>query len=139
MSLLTLYLMLLKATVTSFSGLGSLPLVRQDLVVTARAITDEQLSHSILIGRSMPGPMGAYVVSVGFLAAGWKGAIVGWMALVTPAVAVVPLLAVVRRQLHRRRVRSAVDALVVAGGTLLVPAGVQMAVDAVRQLGWFWG
>ena len=139
MSLLTLYLLLLKATVTSFSGLGSLPQIRQDLVVTGRALTDEQLSHAVLIGRSTPGPMGAYVVSAGFLAAGWRGAAVGWLALVTPALAVIPLLVAVRRWIHQPRVRSAVDALVVAGGTLLLPAGYQLALDALRQLAYVLG
>ncbi len=134
MSLLLLYLLLLKATVTSFSGLGSLPQIRQDMVVDQRAITDEQLSHAVLIGRSTPGPMGAYVVSVGFLAAGWPGALIGWLAMVTPALAVIPLLVAVRRWLHQPRVRSAVDALVVAGGALLLPAGFQLAADAVRQI-----
>ncbi len=134
MSLLTLYLLLLKATITSFSGLGSLPQIRQDFVTTHAAITDEQLSHAVLIGRSTPGPMGAYVVSAGFFAAGWPGALIGWLALVTPAVAVIPLLVAVRRWLHRPWVRSAVDALVVAGAALLVPAGVQMALDALAQL-----
>ena len=33
MSIVVLYLLLLKATVTSFSGLSSLPVLRQDLVV----------------------------------------------------------------------------------------------------------
>jgi chromate transporter len=133
-SLLALYFLLLKATITSFSGLGSLPQIRQDLVVMHHAITDEQLSHAVLIGRSTPGPMGAYVVSAGFLASGWPGALVGWLALVTPALAVIPLLVAVRRWLHQPRVRSAVDALVVAGGALLLPAGFQLAADAVQQI-----
>ena len=55
MSLWVLYGLLLKATVTSFSGMGSLPQIRQDLVVTHSALTDEQLSHAVLLGRSVPG------------------------------------------------------------------------------------
>ena len=56
--------LVLKATATSFAGMGSLPQIRQDLVVTARAITDEQLSQAVLVGRSTPGPVGCYVVAV---------------------------------------------------------------------------
>lgn len=134
MSLWLLYALLLKATVTSFSGMGSLPQVRQDFVLTTHALADDELSHAVLLGRSSPGPMGVYVVSVGYLVAGWPGAAVGWLALVTPALASVPLLVVVRRWHHLRRVRGSVDAVVVAGGALLLPAAVQLARDAMTAL-----
>ena len=135
MTLLLLYGLLLKATVTSFTGMGSLPQIRQDLVVTNQLLTDDQLSHAVLLGRSTPGPIGVYVVSAGYLAAGWPGAIVGWLALVTPALAAIPLLVVVARWHHLPRVRSSVDAVVVAGGAMLVPAGIELALDALTQLG----
>jgi len=134
MSLWLLYALLLKATVTSFSGMGSLPQVRQDLVVTNQALADDELSHAVLLGRSSPGPMGVYVVSVGYLVAGWPGAVVGWLALVTPALGAVPLLVVVRRWHHLPRVRGCVDAIVVAGGALLLPAAIQLARDALTAL-----
>lgn len=134
MSLWLLYALLLKATVTSFSGMGSLPQIRQDFVVTSRVLTDDELSHAVVLGRSTPGPMGVYVVSVGYLAAGWPGAAVGWLALVTPALGAVPLLVVVRRWHHLPRVRGSVDAIVVAGGALLLPAAIELARDAVAAL-----
>lgn len=134
MSLWLLYGLLLKATLTSFSGMGSLPQIRQDLVVTHRVLSDEQLSHAVLLGRSTPGPVGVYVVSVGYLAAGWPGAVVGWLALVTPALAAVPLLMVVARWYSLPRVRAGIDAVVVAGGAMLVPVAFQVARDALLQL-----
>ena len=134
MSITLLYLLLLKATMTSFSGMGSLPQIRQDLVVTYRVLSDEQLSHAVLIGRSTPGPLGAYVVAVGYLVGGWAGAVVGWLALVTPAFAAIPLLTAVRRYLHLPHVRSAVDAVVIGGATLLIPAAIVLARDAFVQL-----
>jgi len=45
-----------------------------------------------------------------------------------------PLLATVQRWLHVPRVRALVDAVVVAGAALLIPSGILLAVDAVRQL-----
>jgi chromate transporter len=138
-SLGVLYLLLLKATVTSFSGMGGLPQIRQDLVVTHHALSDEQLSRAVLLGRSTPGPLGVYVVSVGYVVRGWPGAAVGWLALASPAFLAVPLLVVLRRWLHLRRMRSAVDAVVIAGGTLLVPAGLLLARDAVLQIGIILG
>ena len=134
MALVVLYLLLVKATMTSFSGMASLPQIRQDLVETHRLLTDDQLSQAVLVGRASPGPMGTYVVGVGYLAAGTPGAIAGWLAMITPALFAIPLLATVQRWLHRPRMRSLVDAVVIVGATLLVPSGIQLARDGLKQL-----
>jgi chromate transporter len=134
MNIAVIYLLLLKATVTSFAGMGSLPQIRQDFVETYHLLSADALSEAVLVGRATPGPMGAYVVAVGYLAAGWPGAVAGWLALVTPAFAALPLLATVQRWLHLPRVRALVDAVVVAGAALLVPAGFELARDALDQL-----
>ena len=134
MSLGLLYLLLLKATVTSFSGMGSLPQIRQDFVVTRRVVDDEQLSRAVLVGRSTPGPLGAFVVSIGYAARGWPGAVAGWLAVVTPAFLAVPLLVLLRRWLYLSRLRTAVDAVIIAGASYLVPWGVALARDAIAQL-----
>jgi chromate transporter len=133
MGAVALYLLLLKATVTSFAGMGSLPQIRQDLVVTAHALTDEQLNQAVLVGRSTPGPVGAYVVAVGYFAGGVAGAIAGLIAVMTPALAAVPLLALMQRWLHIPRVRAAVDAVVIASAALLIVSVIRMATDGVEQ------
>jgi chromate transporter len=129
-----IYLLLLKATVTSFSGMGSLPQIRHDFVETRQAISDEQLSEAVLVGRATPGPMGAYVVGVGYLAGGSAGAVAGWLALITPAFAAIPLLVTVQRWLHLPRMRSMVSAVIVAGATLLIPAALRLATDGLNEL-----
>jgi chromate transporter len=134
MNVAVVYLLLLKATMTSFAGMGSLPQVQQDFVQTYRVVSDEQLSQAVLVGRATPGPMGAYVVAVGYFAAGWPGAIAGWLAMATPALVAIPLLAAIQRWLHLPRMRGAVDAVVIASAALLVAAGFNLLVDAVRQL-----
>ena len=134
MSIIALYLLLLKATATSFAGMGSLPQIRQDLVVTHNVITDEQLSQAVVIGRSAPGPVGAYVVSIGYFARGWPGVVAAWLAMVTPALLVIPLVTLLRRWLHLPRVRGAVDAVVIASAVLLLTSVVRMAIDAFDQL-----
>jgi chromate transporter len=140
MSAFALYLVLLKATATSFAGMGSLPQIRQDLVVTSRAITDEQLSQAVLVGRSTPGPVGAYVVAVGYFAGGLTGALAGMLAMITPAVAAIPLLMLMQRWRHVPRVRAAVDAVVIASAVLLVVSVIRMAIDGAQQFarvaGW---
>jgi chromate transporter len=133
------YLLLLKATVTSFAGMGSLPQVQQDFVETYRLLSDEQLSQAVLVGRATPGPMGAYVVAVGYFAAGWPGAIAGLMAMTTPALLAIPLLSVVQRWLHLPRIRAAVDAVVIASAALLVVSGINLALDGLRQLARVFG
>jgi chromate transporter len=134
MSAVMVYLLLLKAIGSSFAGMGSLPQIQQDFVETRRAITAEQLSQAVLVGRSTPGPIGAYVVAVGYLAAGWPGAIAAWLAMMTPALAAMPLFVLMRRWIHLPRVRAAVDAVVIASAVLLLSSGVSMATDAWRQL-----
>jgi chromate transporter len=134
MNVFLLYALLLKATVTSFAGLGSLPQIQRDFVETYQAVSPEQLSEAVLIGRSTPGPMGAYVVAVGYLAGGWPGAIAGWLALITPALAAIPLLLLFERWMHLPHMRAAVDAIVLASGVLLVSTGIRLALDAAQQL-----
>ena len=139
MSLLLLYGLLLKASLTAFSGVGALPQIRQDLVVTNHVMSDEDLNRAVLFGRSSPGPVGLYIVSVGYAVRGVPGAVVGWLALASPAFLAIPLLALLRRWLHRARLRSALDAVIVASATLILPSGLLLIRDAWWQVLVFWG
>jgi len=134
MSPLLLYGLLLKATLTSFAGMGSLPQVHHDFVETYHLMTEEQLSQAVLVGRSTPGPIGAYVVAVGYVAGGWVGALAGWLAMATPALAPIPILLLIERWLHLPRMRAAVDAVVVASAVLLAVSGATLAVEGYQQL-----
>jgi chromate transporter len=134
MNAVVIYLLLLKATMTSFAGMGSLPQIQQDFVETRGAITEQQLSQAVLVGRATIGPMGAYVVAVGYFAGGWPGAVAGWLAMITPALVAIPLLTLIQRWLHLPRIRAAVDGIVIASAVLLVGSGVTLALDAVQQL-----
>ena len=96
MNAFVLYL-LLKGTVLSFSGFASVPLVREDLVVSRSIMTDAQLNTAIAISQASPGPLGLYVVIVGSFVAGLSGAIAGVLALVSPALLAVPIARAVRR------------------------------------------
>jgi chromate transporter len=111
-----------------------LPQIQQDFVETRHALSPDELGQAVLVGRSTPGPVGAYVVAVGYLAAGWPGAVAAWFAMITPALAAIPLLVLVQRWLHLPRVRAAVDAVVVASAILLLASGFRMANDAWQQL-----
>lgn len=78
--------------------MASLPVVRDELIVHRHVLTDEQLNEAVVITRSTPGPVGLYIVSVGYFAAGILGAIAGWLAMITPALLILPLLRFARRQ-----------------------------------------
>lgn len=134
MTAFTLYLLLLKATIFSFSGFGSLPQVREDLVIRHGVITDEQLSRAVLVARTTPGPMGVYVVSVGYDAKGLPGAVAGWLALVTPALLVVPLMFIAGRLAQHPRALSAINGLILASAVLLVLSSGPLALDLLERL-----
>ena len=129
-----IYVLILKATMTSFAGMGSLPQIQQDFVETRHAVSEQQLSQAVLLGRATPGPIGAYVVAIGYFAGGWPGAVAGWLAMSTPALLAIPLLAAIRRWLHLPRIRAAVDGVIIASAALLVGSGVTLVIDALRQL-----
>jgi chromate transporter len=131
MSVLTVYLLLLKASLTSFSGLGSLPMVRQDFVVTSHVLTDHQLNTAVVAGRTGPGPYGLYLVCVGFLAAGIPGAVVGFLALVTPAFLAIPLMWWIGKRADHPRVRGAIRGLLLAAAGLLLSAAMPLTQDAL--------
>jgi chromate transporter len=131
--LVLLYVLLLKATATSFSGLSSLPVLREDLVVRHEFLTDRQLNIAVTAGRSGPGPNGLYVVSAGYLVAGVPGACVGWLAMVTPAFLVIPLVYFVGVRANRPRIRSAIRASTAASAGLLVAATLPLAREALSD------
>jgi chromate transporter len=92
MNVALLYLLLLKGTCKAFAGLTSLAVIHDTLVTHYQVLTDQQLNEAVVITRSMPGPVGLYVTSVGYFVAGIPEAIAGWLAMITPAVLIIPLV-----------------------------------------------
>jgi chromate transporter len=130
MNLILLYLLLFKAVVTSFSGMASLPVVRNDFVVTRHILTDRQLNTAIVAGRTGPGPNGLYLVSVGYFAAGLPGALAGLIALLTPAFLIIPLMNWIGEHANLPRVRGAIRAVILGSAGLLMAASIPLARDA---------
>jgi chromate transporter len=129
-----LYWLLLKATLLSFSGFGSLPQLREDLVVNRAVITDEQLNRAVLVARTTPGPMGVYVVSVGYEAKGLSGAAAGWLAMATPALLVIPLLHAFARIAGHPRALGAIHGLILASAVLVLLSSWPLALDFLRSI-----
>ena len=86
---LELFWIMFKAALLSTSGTGNLPIVHQDLLAGGWA-TDRQFAESLAIGQISPGPSGLWVISLGYLVDGLRGA-----ALTLLAIALPPLLVLV--------------------------------------------
>jgi len=126
-----LYLLLLKATLTSFSGLASLPMIRNDFVVERHLLTDRQLNTAVVAGQTGPGPVGLYIVSVGYFVSGVPGAAAAMLAVITPAFLVIPLMRWAGARAGSPRVQSAIRAVLLAGAGLLLSASMPLARDAI--------
>ena len=131
MNVVVLYLLLVKATLTSFSGLASLPMVRNDFVVRRTLLTDRQLNTAVAAGRIGPGPNGIYVVGLGYLVDGVPGACAGWLAMITPAFLIIPMLRFLGARAEHPRARAVARAVLFAGAGLIASAAVPMASDAI--------
>jgi chromate transporter len=124
-----LYFLLLRATLMSFSGFASVPLVREDLVIQRGVLTDVELNNAIAVSQVSPGPLGAYIVVVGYFVGGVPGAIAGALALATPALLAIPIAWLVR-QGGAARIRGACDGIVIVSCVLMLSAAIGLAPEA---------
>ena len=129
--LLLLLWIFLKSTCTSFAGLASLPEIRHELVDDRHWATDEQIDQSIVITRTTPGPVGGWIVAVGYMVDGVPGAIAGWLAMTLPSLLVILLVGYFGKRAQHPRVRGMLQSVVLASATLLVLAAIPIGRDAL--------
>ena len=134
MNCFILYLYLVKATLTSFSGLTSLPVVRQDLVETWHVLTDWAIERRCSRRANRSGPNGLYLVSVGYFVDGIPGALAGYMAMITPAFLILPILRYVGKRAEQPRVKGAIQGVTIAAAALIVWATIPLAKDSSRSI-----
>ena len=123
---LSLFWIMLRAALLSTSGTGNLPIVHEDLLSRGWA-TDRQFAESLAIGQISPGPTGLWVISLGYLVGGLRGAALTLLAITLP-----PLLALVlvhglyRRWGHHPAIQGFVRGLglAVAGVFVIVLTGI---------------
>jgi chromate transporter len=128
-----LYLLLLKGTITAFAGLASLPVIQDAFVFQHHVLTDKQLNEAVVITRSTPGPVGLYIVSVGYFVAGAPGTIAGWLAMITPAFLIIPLVAFAGRRMEHPRIKNVLETVVIASAGLLLAAAIPLSRDALTD------
>jgi chromate transporter len=110
--------------------MASLAIVRDDFVVKRHILTDRQLNTAIVAGRTGPGPNGLYLVSIGYFAAGVPGALAGFIALITPAFLIIPLMSWIGAYAKLPRIRGAIRAVILASAGLLMAASIPLTRDA---------
>jgi chromate transporter len=130
-NIFVLYLLLLKASFTSFSGLGSLPMIRNDFVVERHVLTDHQVNTAVVAGRTGPGPFGLYLVCIGYYVAGVPGAAVAFLAMITPAFLVLPLMRWLGPRADSPPIRNAIQGVLLGSAGMLLAASVPLAADAI--------
>jgi chromate transporter len=83
--LLTLAWFFIKAGALTFgSGLAIVPFLHDGVVHQHHWLTDSQFLDAVAMGLITPGPVVITATFVGYLAAGWTGAIVATVAIFTP-------------------------------------------------------
>jgi chromate transporter len=131
-----LFLTLLKDAALSLGGLGSLPLIRQDLVAPGIA-TDAQVVQALAIGRLSTGPNGLWMVSLGYLIAGWAGALLALVASSLPPLVIVPATVIGRRFLLAPWFGGVVRGASLATAGLLAATGVSLIAPEPRLITWW--
>lgn len=133
---LTLFIVLLKDSALGLGGLGSLPLLRQDLVATGMA-SDAQIVQALAIGRLSTGPTGLWIVSLGYQMTGVLGAAMALVASSLPPLVVLPATAVARRWLLSVPFAGLVRGAALATAGLLCATGVSLIVPADNTPSWW--
>ena len=90
------FIVLLKSILFSSGGYGPLPSLHSDLIANKWA-NQTQFTEALSIGQVTPGPNGLWVISLCYLIAGLRGAILACIALLLP-----PLLIIVVQHYYNR-------------------------------------
>jgi chromate transporter len=88
---LALFWVMFRAALLSTSGTGNLPIIHQDLLSRGWA-TEHQFAESLAIGQISPGPSGLWVISLGYLVDGVRGAALTLVAIALPPLVVLLLV-----------------------------------------------
>ena len=131
-----LFVVFLKDSALALGGLGSLPLLRQDLVATGLA-TDLQIVQALAIGRLSTGPTGLWIVSLGYQMAGLAGALMALVASCLPPLVIIPATAVARRWLLSVPFAGLVRGAALATAGLLSATGLSLIAPPGNLPSWW--
>ena len=128
---LLLFWLMFKAALFSTSGSGNLPILHQDLLARGWA-TDRNFAESLAIGQISPGPSGLWVISLGYLLDGLRGALLTLLAITLPPLVVLAINGFYRRHGEHPALQGFVRglSLAVSGIFFVVLAGI------MKTAGW---
>jgi chromate transporter len=134
--LLRLFLSFLKiGSVVFGSGYVLLAFLQTEFVERLHWLTDKQLLDAVAVGQFTPGPLFTTATFIGYLVAGWKGALVATIGIFLPGFALVAVSGPVIPRLRRSPVASAALDGVVAGSLALM-AVVAMQLAKASIVDW---
>jgi chromate transporter len=87
----------LRAAFLSVNGGMTLALLEEDLVKRLHVLSPSDFAVGVAVGAASPGPFGYGCIALGFLADGWRGALVATFTSWLPAFLSIPLRAGYRR------------------------------------------
>jgi chromate transporter len=124
MNPLLFFWLVLKSSLFSTSGLGNLPQLYADLTANGMA-SDRQFAEALAVGQVSPGPSGLWVISLGYLVDGPRGAAVAALAISIPPAGVLLIAQLYQRSGDHPAVQGFVRglSLAVTGIFVVVLAG----------------
>ena len=116
-----LFLSFLKiGSVVFGSGYVLLAFLQTEFVEHLRWLTDKQLIDAVAVGRFTPGPLFTTATFIGYLVAGWMGAVVATLGIFLPGFVLVAVSGPLIPRLRRSPMASATLDGVVAGSLALI-------------------
>jgi chromate transporter len=131
-----LFVVFLKVGAIVFgSGYVLLAFLRSDLVERTHWLTEAQLVDAVAVGQFTPGPVFTTATFIGYVIAGFPGALVATIGIFLPSFALVaasgPLIPRIRRS---RRAGAFLDGVNAASLALMAVVGVQLARAAIVDI-----
>jgi len=110
MNLLIYFWLFFKASLFSTGGMGNLPSLHSDLLPRNWA-TEANFGEALAVGQLSPGPNGLWVVSFGYLTAGFSGALLALAATTIPPFLILAVDRLYRKVQHHAAVEGFVRGL----------------------------
>lgn len=122
-----LFVVCLESVLLSNSGWGSVAIVKAHLVDSLGVITETQLTAFLALSHITPGPLGFYLVFVGYAITGMSGALVALATLSLPSLLVIPIVRLIDRGKSVPWLRGAIAGVIVASAALMLSTAAQLS------------
>lgn len=135
-SLLTLFLTFLKIGAVLYgSGYVLLSFLRTDFVQHLGWLTDRQLLDAVSIGQFTPGPVFTTATFIGYLVAGWSGALLATLAIFLPSFLLIALIHPLAARLRKSPwTASILDGINIVALALMTGVLLQLARNALIDI-----